>query len=350
MAEVLVNNYHKFSLCLPQSGEDVLMFDVMRSNFPNGYQSSAMFGSSAGLRSWKMPFSDLPQFGTLHTFRGKDYNRTEYIRSLFAWQVTTGTPFVIESPVNGQYYLAMFDEDANSLSRKLTAVWNTSINLKQVRLEGVSVFDIDAMDGIWGHYHANYYVIQGFDDNDSVESVVWGDTSPQNNFLGTVGNITLQTNEQNGLPVVRMAGTNSIITRNEAVTIYEAYFVMKVAGATLSAFQGILSDAATVALLIANDSGTIALNQNFNSFTFYEYRKNSILFTEANQQLPMNTFGVVHIRFQEGVAMTDIQIGKQKATSQYFIGDFGEIVLCDQLLSETDSRELTEDLMKRWNI
>jgi hypothetical protein len=349
MAEVLINNFHKFSLCLPQSGEDVLMFDVMRSNFPNGYQSSAMFGSSAGLRSWKMPFSDLPQFGTLHTFRGKDYNRTEYIRSLFAWQVTTGTPFVIESPVNGQYYLAMFDEDANSLSRKLTAVWTTSINLKQVRLEGVSVFDIDSMDGIWGHYHASGFA-GDFSDNESLDTATWLDTAPGANSLGVDGSVTFQTNEQNGLPVVRMAGTDSRLIRLETVTIYEAYFVMKVAGATLSAFQGILSDAATVALLIANDSGTIALNQNFNSFTLYEYRKNSILFTEANQQLPMNTFGVVHIRFQEGVAMTDIQIGKQKATSQYFIGDFGEIVLCDQLLSETDSKELTEDLMKRWNI
>lgn len=346
MAETFVNNYHVFSLCLPNGGEDILSFDVMRHNFPNGYQSSAMFGSSAGLRSWKLPFDGLPQFAPLHTFRGKDYNRVEYIRALFTHQVTTGTPFVIESPVNGQYYLAMFDEDSNSLSRKLTAVWNTNINLRQVRIEGVSVFDIDALPGIYGHYSAISYD-GDFNDNDPLDATNWADSAPGNNFLGGIDGVTYQTDEQNGLPVVRFNGTNGLFYKNEAVTIYEAFFVMKIDEATLSGYQGILTDSTAVSALVTNNTGTIALNQSFN---LYEYRKNSILFPQTASELPMNVFGLVHIRFQGGIPLNDVQIGQNKSESHFLGGDIGEIVLCDQLLSETDSREVTEDLMKRWNL
>jgi hypothetical protein len=138
---------------------------------------------------------------------------------------------------------------------------------------------------------------------------------------------------------------------NDSPTIYEAFFVMKMREATFSSNAGILTGAAgpnNAALVGAN--GTNA----FFNFTFgstYTYKKNNVVFPAAGQTGPMNAFAVVHLRFTSGIALTDLQIGKDRAdAARHAEADIVEIDLMDALLDDLDSEAFSRYLMTYYGI
>lgn len=265
-------------------------------------------------------------------------NRAAYIRDLFHRSKVLGKPFVIQSPENGQYYLVEFEESEQSLTKKLAALYKTQVNLVQVRIPGVTVFDMLKTTGLWTWQESNEPGI---------------DHSPAGHDFSRNGNSNGVGTVQNGLPTTRFNGgaTNNgywNITATGPV-IFEAMFIMKMNEAVFSNFAGILTASSGVAAITGDQGLTTFYNQSLGA-TYY-YRKNGVLYAANNQQAPMNAFGLVHWRSETGVGLTNPQIGKDRAaTDRYAEMDLGEFILNTTLPPLSESLEKAEHLMTKWGI
>ena len=128
--------------------------------------------------------------------------------------------------------------------------------------------------------------ISGLEDGDPVGT--WSDRSGQGNDLTqatAAKRPTYQTNEQNGLPVVRFDGTDDILG--------PASFTLTQPESIFMAFEQ-----------ISYAHGNAFLDGTTNWYMFFGQRGSSPViqfydatFSEANSSLAMNSFGIVSIRF-----------------------------------------------------
>lgn len=352
-----VNGYELFQLPCSNSSEEKINYAVYRNPVgPDGYRSQVLYGARTGLRRFSIPYDGTLRGGTANadiTFEGVTMSRAKYIRSVFRRSKVSGEPFVIKSSENDQYYLAEFAETEQSLQRKLAAVYSTTVELVQVRKAGATVFDPTRMSGLWGYFDAETsFAGLGLVDDQPLNDMDWPDLSGDAHHL-TFTNLgsKYQLNEQNGLPIVQLSPSTSTTYLRTLLSpvIYEALFVMKMREATFSNFGGILTADSGVAMLVGNSGTTKFYDHGFTVPFFYE--KNSVEYTAANQQAPMNEYGVVRARMSGGMGLTNMQIGKDRAaTDRYAEIDIAAIALFDALQPEDDVWELVEYLEDRWDI
>lgn len=349
MAETFINGYRKFGMCFALQTSFAKSYDKLKANYGDGFRSQTMMGADEGLRSWSMTYENLVDFNATYTLRGTDYGMVRYLTNLFHWSTTTGEPFVVLCPKTNQYYLAEFNETAQSFDRKLTNFYGAGIQLTQVRIPGVSVFSVENA-GAARDYRSEFYS-EDYVDNDTI-AINW-DSSHGGGLsviLGINGNPTFQTNEQNSKPIVHLDGTDDFLGNGAAVTVKEAFIVCKYRAATFANTAGLLTgvDNANFAPLVGTSGGTTFLNQSFPGFT---YKYNGIEYAQSNMVAPMEVFGLVHIRCEDGFALDGLQIGKDRSFSGRFgTFDIGQIVICTSLLSDEMSTETAAHLMRIWNL
>lgn len=352
MSEVFVGTYRKFAMCFALETGFGVQFDELRGNYGDGFETSTLIGSDEGLKSWNLSYDNLTNFNETYTLRGRDYGMAEYLWNLFTYSTKTGEPFVILCPRSNQYYFVRFAETSQSLQRKLTNFYGASINFLQRRIKGVSVFSVENA-GAARDYRSTFYA-SDYADNDTI--VINWDSSHGGGLsviLGVNGAPTYQTNEQNSLPIVRLDGTDDYFANGAAVTVKEAFIVCKYRAATFANTAGLLTgvDNANFAPLVATSAGTTFLNQSFADSIGFSYKYNGIEYPQSNMVAPMNEFGLVHFRCEEGFALDGLQIGRDRSFSGRFGAfDIGQIVVCSSLLSDEMSTEMTAHLMRIWNL
>lgn len=336
-----ISGYELFQLCAGKDPDETIGFAEYVSDLgEDGNSVSVLYGADTGRRSWKINFPVLPgaQAQASVTVGGVTMTPEAYLWDLFCRSKVSGLPFVIQSPRNDQYYLARFADRELTYTRMVTKLYSAGIGLKQVRIPGVTVFDPLSMAGLWGLF--------GPEDNFTV------DQGPLGHDLVVTGNVTNGGTTQNGLATTRFnngATNTGFLNTSEDPVIKEAFFIMKMNEATFSNNAGILTAGTSVAALAGDTGKTTFYNLAFGST--YEYRKDGILYAETNQQAPMNAFGLVHIRFQTGWGLINLQIGKDRDFAGRFAeADMGQMLLFTTLQPMSDSLELAEHLQTKWNI
>lgn len=347
-----INGYELFPLCGKESEESISFAEYEIDLGEDGYYSSVMYGADTGLRRWNLKFPSVAAFAAATvTMKGVTTNPATYLWDLFCRSKVSGVPFAVQSPRNDQYYLAKFAEKELTYQRMMVKLFSTGIQLKQVRVPGATVFDVSKMNGLWTWLKAD--AITGYDDGELIDNN-WPDSNGNvNEFFDPVVTSTYETNEQNGLPIVRLNGTSSVwkpLGSTFPFNFCEALMVMKVREDTFSNDAGVLTADDTLVLLVGN-TGTTKFHDVSATITTLTYRKNGIEYTQANQQAPMNEFGLVHVRSSAPVAMTGIQFGQDRAISGRFAKmDVGELIIFNQLQPLSEVRELAAHLLEKWDI
>ena len=135
------NGYEVFPFCGNEYNES-LEYDEILIPMGDGYYRQLLTGTNLGTRSWNISLRNV-KGGTADL--DISYNSTlmtpaAYIRDLFKRTKSSGTPFCIKSEVTDTYHLCIFKDSVLSLSRAVTKLYTTGIQLVQVRLPGVTGF------------------------------------------------------------------------------------------------------------------------------------------------------------------------------------------------------------------
>jgi hypothetical protein len=344
------NTYHLWQLpdLTTPEPEDSIEFTTLDNDLSDGYRSTALFGSNTGVRKWTLKFPTLASLDVLSTTvtdpNGAAVSREQYVRSLYAENKVTGTPFAYQDPASGQYYLVDFEDQSLSLARMRVKIYSTGLTLKQRRLTGVTIFDVSQVSQVWGRWIGDT----------SFSSNNWNDTISTLALDRSTTDVVDVAAAQNGHQIKRFSNTTNdgrVSRSGSQLDTNEAFIVMKMREASFSNAAGIITGTggADPQLLIGS-SGTTKFADP--SLTGYEYRLNGVEYAASNQQAPMNTWGLVHIRYATGWELSNgLQFGKNRNTAGTFAEmDLGEVILCQGLTPMSVAREITESLMVSWGI
>lgn len=138
--------YHLWQLTTHSAPEpvDSIEFASNSVTLADGYRASVQTGFDSGTRSWKLSFPTLAHLdilsNTVTDVNGALVSREQYVWSLYAYNKTTGTPFVYLDPVKTDtYYFVDFDDEALTYQRMRVKIYSTGVTLKQRRLAGVTL-------------------------------------------------------------------------------------------------------------------------------------------------------------------------------------------------------------------
>lgn len=350
-----LTDYHTWALpeLSAKEPEESIAFTELENDMGNGYFSAALYGSNTGQRTWRLSLQSLADTSVLpNTVIGGDtgvsggwtLSREAYVWDLFCNTKVTGQPFAYLSPRNGQYYLVRFADKELTYKKMLVKLYSTGVELKQVRVDGQTIYSPARVSRVYTH-------VMGPDYDDGTG---WVPSAGKQGFPTVTGDIEAD-GSQNGIDTTRFnVTTNDGFVKNDVTgkVIYEAFFVMKMREATFSNAAGILTGSGAGTDVLVGSSGTTKFANPGLSASNYQYYLNGVAMAQSDQQAPMNTWGVVHVRYATGWTFPAlIQVGKKGATAGTFAEvDIAEIILCDSLLPMSDARELEEHLAVQWGV
>lgn len=337
------NEYHKFAIpCSVKEYDEEIGFSVVRNSLSDGYRSRALYGSNTGLRGFKLTMPTLAgssNSGLVTGINGEEVTKEEYLWSLYCECEATGKQFVIESQRNNQYYLVEFVNERLSYSRFLTKLYSTGVDLTQVRIDGVSVFQPSRVNGLYGYWDAD----TDLDSND------WDGTDGSSVVTFTKsGDVIDVAAAVNGHQIKRLNNTTNngeIVFSSVGVeTIYDVIVAMKMREATFSNDAAIFCNSPDAAH-IKGDSGTTKFTDP--GLANFSYFLNGAEYASDNMQAPMNTWGVCHFRNLDGWDVNDgLKIGSD-STSAFAEMDLGDVVIL-QTPSMQTCREIVEQMMVKY--
>jgi hypothetical protein len=328
--------------CLVKDADSRLSFSEFENDLGDSYYSQLLYGSEAGNRAWSITMPSLQDGSASRQFEGiggTSLTGAKYIMDLFGHCKRTGQPFVYQDPLTENYYFARFADRELSYSRVLSKLWSSGVQLKQCRIPGVSVFDPSEVEYLWAHYNPETFL-----------GTSWPDATGSGHSLSTVsGDVQHVANAKNGQKIVRInaAGGGGIISSSLDVTVYDCIAVMKIREDTFSSYQGFITGQTTGTVFVGLDGTTY--------FDYLggdvQYWKNGIEYVFDGQQAPMNAWGIVHVRYLDGVSITNLQLGQDRDyLDRPGLVDFGDICISDQLIPMDVVAELIESLAAKWRI
>jgi hypothetical protein len=352
-----LGDYHLFAAqCSVRDVESGIEFNELENDLGDSYFAQLLYGSEIGNRSWALTLPTLPD-GTMDSntvtgINGETLTRAQYIWDLFCETKVTGQPFAYQDPFTNQYYLVMFADKKLTYQRMLTKLYSTGINLKQVRLDGETVFEPARISQVWGSYNpANYPETAWpfpFSADVLPNDVQEGNLSGVGHFQANGTDVVAATS--GSLPIIRFSNTtnNGILTAVDtgfgtAVLAKDIFLLMKMREATFSNDGGIISSNVGAVALLGDSGTTKFFDLGFGAG--YEYRLDGVAFAESNQQAPMNVWGAVHIRYPTGFALTIPQIGKDRAdATRHSEMDLAYLIILDELMPKSQIRQVDEFL------
>lgn len=364
MAEV--NGYHLWSL--PDDSvkefEESIGFTVLRNDLSDGYRSKVLFGSENGVRRFKLRLPTLGHIdvlpNTVEGVYGEAVSREEYVWQLYCETQVTGEPFVYRSRRNGQYYLVEFVDKELTYSGMRVKLYSTGLDLQQVRIQGVTVFDLSMISNTDKDYSL-------WNDTGGTNATEWQSTPHPDAMtlspLTKTGDVSFSGGTQNGNTFRRLNNSASTgyldtATLGGSVKIYDFFIVMKMREATFSNDAVIFSEKAAFGTqyLKGTSAGTVFQDTTGGS-VYYEYRKNGDQFAVTAMAAPMNEWGVVHLRFPGinaidpgTIAATGWRFGASPTPGDYAKVDIGEILVTAALFPLPLCREITEHLIVKWGV
>lgn len=331
--------YHLFQLAEPSywEPEESIRFTELENDLGDGYSSQVLYGANTGLRSWKLKLPTLAHTdvlpNTVTDVSGATVSREEYLWNLFCHTKVTGEPFVFISPRDGQYHLVRFADKELSYQKMRVKIYSTGVELKQVRIPGEAIFspitllaDTAAFwlkDGSPSDQSGNG---NGFDDFlDVITASYGGHTVARFNSVTSTGNY--------------------LALDLTAATFYDIFLVMKIRSGTFPATE-IEVFGGSGGQILTGDVGATTFNDY--SFADYEYRLNSTLYADSNQQAPMDNYGVVHLRFTAGKSIAAVMFGIDDPSSAKM--DIAEVLAFSTLQADSTVNQINEYLTTKWGI
>lgn len=346
--------YHLFQLAEASywEPEESIRFTELENDLGDGYSSQVLYGANTGLRSWKLKLPTLADTSVLPNtvtgVNGETTSREAYVWDLFCSTKRTGQPFVFTSPRNGQYFLVRFVDKELSYAKMRVKLYSTGVDLKQVRVEGESVFSLGVIDiADVGEYNRQFYGDTAFSGGGWTDAI-------NGQVLVTTGDVTEVSNELNTHAIKRLnssASTGYLKQQFDGSTVREAFIVMKMRENTFSNAAGVFTDRgfATDQILIGSTGTTNFVNQSLSGFT---YRLNGLEYSQSAMLAPMNAWGVVHVRYLTGWDFASgIQFGRDRQTAgTYAKMDIAEIILLTDAQSDMFALNLLEYLTVKYGI
>lgn len=339
------DGYHVWQLsCSVKDYTEGLEYTTLENELSDGFWSQILYGSNTGVRSFSLTLptvTDADADSVVGPY-GEILSKRAYLRALHAYTVVDGRPFVIRSTENGQYYLVRFAERKLSLQRMLTKLYSTGLELKQVRLPGVTVFDPSLSPRLFGYW----------DSNTSFSGSNWAGTdgSAAVNFAksGDVADVSAEQNN-NRIKRFNLTTNNGYINADlgAASTVYDIILVMKMRETTFSNDAAMFSNAPDAPYLTGDSATTKFTDPALDRFSYF---LNGVEYAASNMQAPMNRWGVVHFRNLDGWDFADgFSIGNASGGGGYPELDLGDVVILEKPDMQT-VREITESLIIKWAI
>jgi hypothetical protein len=353
MAEI--QGYHIFAI--PGAIKDYdegISYTKLRNPLSDGFRSSILFGSENGVRRFTLGMPTLT--GTLMDGRtvtgiyGETQSYEAYLWSLYRYNQVTGNPFAFQSIRNDQYYLVDFANEDLTYKRFLTKLYSTGVELTQVRVTGVSVFDFTQVPVLYAAYDdETYYTGAPFPG--------WADlngATGDDRFLVTSGDVAVVTAGLNGRDYLRLSNSTNdgVMAHSDPLLLKEAWMVIKLRESTFSNNGGVLTqNASTSAGILVGDTGTTKFF-NFGIGGDLKYELNGVEYAQSNMQAPMNEWGVVHVRQETGsIPMDGIQIGHDRAeANRYAELDVAMAIFSEELIPKDYGGEIYEALITRFDL
>jgi hypothetical protein len=317
--------WHLFALPEASSPEpeDSIEFTTIENQMLAGYRTSRLLGSNNGVKSWRLEFPSLVQdgFALVQDPYGNNVSRQRYIRNLYKHNKTTGRPFAYL--YRGQYYLVDIVTDSLTMTkRKGVDIYSTSLELRQRRIEGVTIFNPETM-------------LPGYP-NEGV-------------YMTATGDVTTTTYQGQTVRVLNAAAGNGYLYNEQGLLgptgiYHDIFLVLKVREASFSNNGGILSNNNTP--ILQGQSGTTKFANLAHSN--YQYFLNGVEYAQSNQQAPMNAWGMIHLRFSSGASIPDIVLGKVGSTHAKI--DIAEWIFVTGVLSQSHVNQVYEHLNVKWNL
>ena len=148
------NVYHLWQLtCQVKDYTEDVEYTTLDNELADGYWSQVLYGSEVGVRTFNLTLPTVTDStnDTVTGPYGETLTKRAYLRALHAYTVVEGKPFAVQSSENGQFYLVRFADRKLSLGRMMTKLYSTGLMLKQVRIEGVTIVDLNNIPGLTGH-------------------------------------------------------------------------------------------------------------------------------------------------------------------------------------------------------
>lgn len=340
-----INGYHVFQLkCSVKDYEEDIGFTELENDLSDSYNAEVLFGSNTGNRRFRLTLPTLTSseltVETVTGINGETLSKKDYLWDLFSETKIAGTPFVIQSSVNEQYYLVKFADKRLSYKRFFAQLFSTGVELKQYRREGQTVFSPEVTPNIWNYSNGN----------DGLVFVSWPSRTGANSFQAS-GDVVDGVAGPNTNFILRLNGTtdDGILEIAAGTVIREAWLVMKVRAATFADYQGVLTGPTSTPALVGQTGGATKFF-DFGFGTGFEYRLNDVPYAENNQQAPMNEWGIVHIRRNVGWDWSaGLQIGQDRDfASREALIDLAAVVLSEPLQPKNVQREIFEALVVAW--
>lgn len=181
--------------------------------------------------------------------------------------------------------------------------------------------------GFWGHWAPDSWFSPGPNpgwlnklNNPVVDIMATGGTDvDQTGTLNTYPTVQFSLTTNDGFLTSAMAPSSAVIR--------EIFVVMKMREATFSNFAGIITGPDTsIQPPLVGDQGTTKFIDL--GYTGQEYRLDNTLYANNDMQAPMNTWGIVHLRYPVGWGFFEVQFGKDRD----FVGRFAEVDMAEVLM------------------
>jgi hypothetical protein len=196
-------------------------------------------------------------------------------------------------------------------------------------------FDPDSIAGLQGWWKADSLSLS---DGDPVTS--WTDSSGNGKTMATGVAPSYQTNELNGLPIVRFDGTDDRLNTASGGDVRHLFVVMKVNESTFGNFDGVFTGTTTPAHLIGEGGTT-------NFFAANAIRLNGV--ASGTNEAPMNVWAYVTQLKTSGFA--DYQIGRDReAVGRELSADIAEVLAYEFALADADRDAVEAYLANKWGL
>lgn len=335
--DTLGNEYHVFKLrCSIKDYSESKTYTTLENELSDGFWSSVLYGSNTGVRRFNLALPAISDWDSkvVEGPNGEFLTHRAYLRTLHGYTVVDGQPFAIQSVENDQYYLVRFADPTLSLERALSKLYSTGIELKQIRIPGVTIYDLAQVSpGYEGNVGYSFSELT-HDEPD------WTDAFNGSNVATDSGDV-LWNVTRNDHPIIRLnsVSTDGVLNFTFDGIWRECFIVMKVREATFGQtsyvtpwMEGTSGETKFAPLGVEYENGDGA-----------SYRLNGIPYENDNRQAPMGVWGVVHVRIPSGMNGGSFTFGDASEV------DVAQIFATSGLISTLDAREITEHLIVKWS-
>lgn len=326
--------YHLFqTVCAVRDYDEGIGFSRFLNELGDGFRSRTLFGANTGWRSFELTLPTLSGASADSTVTGinrETVTPEEYLWALYCECEAVGVPFVIRSPRNDQYYLVEFRNERLSYRRFLAKMYSSGVELRQVRIPGVSVFDCSRVSGLAGFWDVDTV----FDGDDWV-----GTDGP---FIKT-GDVVTVTGAPHGHYTKQLNSTtdSGSVVATGVGSVTDVIMAVKFREATFSGNAAVFGNSGDAAFIKGDSGATKFLDPGLTNF---HYSLNGTEYDADNMQAPMNEWGVVHFRNTDGWAVPDgLRVGADSG-GNYAEMDLGDVVLLNGAAMIT-CREIIEHLI-----